>query len=305
MRREPTDSPVAPRLRLRTSALAAAATIAAVVAGAYLRLDQIGAQVLVDDEWHAVHQLLRSTPGRMLLDFGYSDYGIPLGLLAWLESRAFGLSETLMRAPMLICGIVTLIAFPLYVARRFAPATMAVFAWLLALSPLLVVFSRMARPYAITLLLGWSAHAAFQRFVTADRGMAAGALYVGAATLATWMHPIVGPFVLAPFVLAALDSRRRDALVRRRLRRVVGLALLTGGAIAALVLPPLFANPISMMLKSGLDSPNVDTMAGVAYAWLGTPHGAVVILCLALAALGARGVARALPEARTGALGVA
>ncbi|HEY5862845.1 MAG TPA: hypothetical protein VIX61_07135, partial [Casimicrobiaceae bacterium] len=62
-----------------TSTLAVAAVFAAVAVGCVLRLDQIGAQVLIDDEWHAVHQVLARTPGDMLLDFGYSDYSIPLG----------------------------------------------------------------------------------------------------------------------------------------------------------------------------------------------------------------------------------
>jgi hypothetical protein len=289
------------------SPLAITAVFAAVAIGTLLRLDQIGAQVLIDDEWHAVHQLLLHTPGEMLLDFAYSDYSIPLGILAWLESRAFGLSESLMRAPMLVCGIATLAAFPLYVARRLPPATVAVFAWLLAISPLLVIYSRMARPYAITLLLGWTAHAAFRRFWERPQaGATAGILYGVAATLATWLHPIIAPFVLAPFAWAVFELRRVPESERRtQFLRLVGLALATCTVIAALVLPPLLVNPISMTLKSGVDSPNLETLAGAAYAWLGTAQGAVVVLCLALAALGVRDIARALPEARTGALGLA
>ena len=74
--------------------------IAAMVVGAVLRLQQIRAQVLIDDEWHAVHQLLRLSPAQMFVDFGHADYSIPLGLLDGLESRWFGLSETMMRVPI-------------------------------------------------------------------------------------------------------------------------------------------------------------------------------------------------------------
>ena len=155
---------------------------AAVALGAWLRLDQFTAQVLIDDEWHAVHQLLKLTPSQMWLDFGHADYSIPLGLLYGLEARAFGLTETAMRWPMLVGGLATLVLFPLYVARRLGRATAAVFALLLAISPLLVIYSRMARPYAITLFLAWSAHAAFHRFDAAPRGrIAAGAAYAVAA----------------------------------------------------------------------------------------------------------------------------
>ena len=182
---------------------------AAVALGAWLRLDQFTAQVLIDDEWHAVHQLLKLTPSQMWLDFGHADYSIPLGLLYGLEARAFGLTETAMRWPMLVGGLATLVLFPLYVARRLGRATAAVFALLLAISPLLVIYSRMARPYAITLFLAWSAHAAFHRFDAAPRGrVAAGAAYAVAAALAAWLHPIIAPFVVAPFFRAGFDLLR-------------------------------------------------------------------------------------------------
>src|SRR5439155_5204411 len=54
----------------------------------------------------------------------------------------------------------------------------------------------------------------------------------------------------------------------------------------------------------GIDAPNLQTLIGVWYAWLGTPSTPVVVLCALLAAYGAREVWRALPEARTGLLGV-
>ena len=300
--------------------LALAMLAAAVSVGVWLRLDQVGAQVLIDDEWHVVHQVMLSTPAAMLLDFGYADYGIPLGLLAWLESRAFGLSETLLRLPMLACGLATLVAFTVYAAPRFAPATVAIFAWLLATSPLLVIYSRMARPYAITLLLGWVAHAAFQRYWRAGRAApvphedtmrtarASGAMtvYVATAACATWLHPIAGPFVLAPLVWAAFDTWRADAGQRRaRVARLARVVVPAGLSITLLVLPPLLAHPVSMTLKSGVDTPGVGTLVGAAHAWYGATSPRVVAGCLLLAALGVRDVWRALPEARTAALGIA
>jgi hypothetical protein len=108
----------------------------AIVLGGFLRIDQFTTQVLIDDEWHAVHQLLRLAPAQMLVDFGHADYSIPLGLLDGLEARWFGLSETAMRAPMLACGLATIVLFPLYVVPRLGRATAAVFAVLLAISPL-------------------------------------------------------------------------------------------------------------------------------------------------------------------------
>lgn len=282
------------------------ALAAAFVLGAYLRLQQLGAQVLIDDEWHAVHQVLNNSPARMLVDFGFSDYSIPLGLLAWGEAHVFGLSETLLRLPMVLCGLATLVVFPAYIARRLSPATAVVFAVLLALSPLLVIYSRMARPYAITIFLCWVAHAAFARYAATTAGARGpAALYVLSASLAAWLHPIIAPFVVAPFLWHAMLLLRAPAGERwRMLRRLVALAIPAGLVMAALVLPPLFANLESMALKSGVHAPTMETAIGVWYAWLGTPSTAVVVACLVFALCGAGPVLRALPEARTGALGI-
>ena len=69
-------------------------TLVLLTLGAYLRLNQFMDQVLLDDEWHVVHQLLAGmSPADMFFTFGNADYSIPLGMLYWLESHWFGLSE--------------------------------------------------------------------------------------------------------------------------------------------------------------------------------------------------------------------
>lgn len=280
--------------------------VVAALAGAALRLDQFASQVLIDDEWHAVHQVLQRGPGALFLDFGFSDYSIPLGIYDWMLAQWLGLSETAMRLPMLLSGLATLVLFPLFAARRFGYPVAALFAVILAISPLLVLYSRMARPYAITLLLGWIAHVAFHRYLDAAQGRrGAGFLYGASAACAAWLHPIVAPFVLAPFLWALARWVRLPTDARRPyLSRVLCLALPTGLAMAVLLVPPLVANPVSMSLKSGVDLLDAGTLAGVWYAWLGTPSTLVVVLCVALAALGAGDVWRHLPEARSGILGI-
>jgi len=254
----------------------------AVLVGAYLRLDQFFDQVLIDDEWHAVHQVLQRSPAQMFLDFGWSDYSIPLGMLDWYESRWFGLSETGMRLPMLACGLATLVALPLFVARSTSRATAALFAYLLAVSPLLVIYSRMARPYAITLLLGWIAHAVYHRYHAAPRGeWRTGTAYALAAPLAIWLHPIAAPFALAPLAWGLLDLRRPGPRPRAdRVRRLAALALPTAALVAVLILPPLLTNPQSLIAKGGADTPSLATLVGAFYAWLGTPSTLAVVLCV-------------------------
>jgi len=279
----------------------------ALVVGVWLRLDQFPAQVLIDDEWHAVHRLQSLSPSRMWLDFGHADYSIPLGLLYALESHARGLTETAMRWPMLACGLATLCLFPLYVAPKLGRPTAAIFALLLALSPLLFVYSRMARPYAITLLFAWCALAAFHRFDAAPSNrIAAAAGYAVMATLAAWLHPIVVPFVIAPFLWAGVDLLRNARGTRvPRAKRLAVLAVATAAPAAALLMPPFLAHPESLEGKAGIDRPGIDTFVGVWYTWLGTPSTMATLACCLLALIGARGVWRTLPVARTGVLGIA
>ena len=267
--------------------------------GIALRLDQLGSQLLLEDEWHAVHRVAKETPAAIFLDFGHSDSSIPLTLLYWAEAHVFGLSELAMRWPMELAGVATLVLFPWYVARHVGRGEALLLAGLLAISPLLYFFSRMARPYALTLLLVYVAHVAFRRCIQAPALRRPDALlYACSATLAAWLHPIVAPFVVAPFVPAAWRWLRATRDTRGgTFGRLAALALGTGIPMAALIAPPLLAHPESLGLKSGVDLPRADTLLGIWYQWFGTGSTPVVILCAALAIAGAPIVWRRLPEA--------
>ncbi|HEY2966935.1 MAG TPA: hypothetical protein VGK75_01090 [Casimicrobiaceae bacterium] len=293
---------------LRSSRIAFFSIIAAIAIGLWLRLDQFATQLLLEDEWHAVYRVVHDAPAAIFLDFAHSDSSIPLTLLYALESRTFGLSEIGMRLPLLLAGAATLILFPWYVARHVGRAEALAFAALLAISPLLYFFSRTARPYALTLLLAWVAHVAFRRFFEAQAPRTADAAgYAVSATLAAWLHPVIGPFVLAPFVPAAWQCARLGPGVERRrgVARLAVLALAAALPMAALLLPPLIAHPESLRLKSGVDLPLADTLIGAWYLWLGTSATAAVLICSALALLGARAVWQRLPETKSAVAGIA
>ncbi|HUH94271.1 MAG TPA: hypothetical protein VL742_14160 [Casimicrobiaceae bacterium] len=275
--------------------------------GVALRLDQIASQLLLEDEWHAVYRVAHQGPLAIFLDFGHSDSSIPLTLLYLAEAHTRGLSELAMRWPMLAAGIATLVLFPPYVLRRFGYGEALLFAALLAISPLLFFFSRMARPYALTLLLVYVAHVAFRRYVSrATPHVFDAAAYAGSATLGAWLHPIVVPFLIAPFVPAAWRwLRPAHGEHRHGLLRLTTLALSTGVPMGALLAPPLLAHPESLSLKSGADLPRADTLVGLWYAWFGTGSTAAVAVCIVLAVAGASIVWRRLPEAPSLCAGVA
>jgi len=275
--------------------------------GTWLRLDQWLDQVLIDDEWHALHQIIDHPPAHLFLSFGYADYSIPLGMLdAWMAAQ-FGLSEAAMRVPVMAAGLATLLLVPWYLAPRVGATVALTHAFLLAISPLLVFYSRIARPYALTLVLGWAAHAACLRFFAQrERAWGAATLYVGCAALATWAHPVAGPFVLAPLVFgaSALVSATHGA---RRLAamRFVGLLLVTGGTIAALIVPPLLGDYHSLVAKGATNTPTLGTLEGVWFAWYGTASPNKLMLVLILATIGAPLIWKSLPIARSGTVGLA
>jgi len=300
----------------------------AAAVGAGLRLWQIASQVVIDDEWHAVRQLIESTPSRIVVSFGFADHSIPLTLCYWLEAATIGLSELGMRWPMLACGIATVVLLPLgvlgaasapaVIAPTTAPswlerrATLAVlFACLLAISPVLVIYSRVARPYAITLLLVFVAHHAFARFVAAgdrQRRRRFGALYAVAAVLGTWLHLIAGPLVVAPFVhwLLGLSPSQRTGPQQRWARRrgVIVLGALTAAGLLAVLLPPFVAGAGALAAKARSGHLSADTVLGAWHWWLGTGSTGVALALTLLAVAGLPPIVREFEVARSLCVGL-
>lgn len=260
----------------------------AVVCGAALRLDQFSTQLLIDDEWHAVHKLLAvKGAGEIFLSFGYADHSVPLTLLYWLESSWFGLSELGMRWPMMVCGLLTLVLFPLPVLRVLGRREAAVFAWLLALSPMLVNYSRTARPYAMTLLLAYVAYWAFYEYLRRPEKVRYGIISGICMMLASWLHPIILLFLAGPFLVEGIDALRAGPLERwPHIRRLLVLGLPVAMGILALLLPTLLSDPAALARKMGTHGIELDTLLGAWHLWTGASSPAVATLFLVLATFG-------------------
>jgi len=256
------------------------------VIGAYLRTSQFKMQVLLDDEWHAVHQLLSGkAPAELFLTLGLADYSVPLGIFYYWLSRFSGLTEFSMRLPMLLASLISLITFVAYVWRRFPPTTTLFFTIFLAISPMQTIYAHTARPYAITLLLSYAALYFFYQYWHSpkDRWIA-GLGYVACAGLCLWLHLITGPFLIAPFVLEAVR-----ALHQRNWSAFPGLVYLGLPAttlMLCLVLPPLITDYQALTSKSGLAEIGWDTAFGVWHIWLGSGSASVILGLGCLAILG-------------------
>ena len=272
--------------------------------GVYIRLDQFALQVLLDDEWHAVHQLLLQGPQELFITIGRADFSIPLALLYWLELKLVGLSETGMRWPMMLAGVFTLFAFPLYIRKFFGDKTALFFAVLLSISPILIIYARTARPYALTLFLSMLALAAFYRFAEDNKqAWKPGLIYALCAVSSSWLHLITLPLVIAPFLTLGIPAVfRRDWY---RVGRMFWLGIFTMAGLLALLLPPLLSQPDGLAVKLGANIPELQTYYGLLYAWLGTSSPVVALVGVVLAIFGARALWQDLPLSRSLLLGLA
>ncbi len=186
------------------------------LAGALLRLWNVRAQVLGDDELHVVRTALTQPVGTILVTYQKVDACIPLSALyAALVRAGVRLTELGVRLPELLSGLLLLVLAPLWADRRLGRATAVAYAWLLAVSPGLVLYSRIARPYMPIVLLAFSAAVAFETWWRIG-GWRWGAAYAALAALAFWFHPVAAPLVLAPLIFGGIlliwDRGRLPAL---------------------------------------------------------------------------------------------
>ena len=253
------------------SAASAMALLGACLAGSTLRLWNLGAQIVSGDEFHAILAAFARPVSRILFVYQEADNCIPLSVIdRLLIDRGIALTEWSLRLPVLISGFALLLLAPVWAWRRLNVGIGVALAWLVALSPGLVFYSRIARSYAPATLFGCAAVAAFESWHRRG-GFARAAAYVAFAVLAVWFHLGVAPLVLSPFLVAGL------ALLAARPRAPARFALLaaaTGAALAALLAPgyrtllPLVASKHERLELSPGEAGEVGAwMAGVSSRW--------------------------------------
>ncbi len=256
--------------------------------GAWLRLSQFGAQIVIEDEWHALHKIVESGAGTIFTSFGSNDYSIPLALYdRWLMGRG-ALTEWTLKAPMLACGLLLLAVAPLLVADVADRAARVLFAGLLAVSPLLVYFTQTARPYAITVLATLLAVVAARRWYREGRLRWAVAYVVGTWT-AGWLHPITLGFTLLPIAYFGLSALRRMRADRdpAPLRRVVVIALTIVALLAPVLGPPLYYDWAALAEKAGQHSVTAESLYRTLLLLAGSASPVALVAVLGLAAIGA------------------
>lgn len=180
-----------------------------VIIGAFLRLYLLADQVLLDDEWHGLfyatgHNLLH------LLRYTTADATCaPLNFYAGVLLHTLGWSETALRLPSLFFGLLALMVFPLLVRRVHGDTVACIFTVFLSVSPFLVLYSRIFRPYSALIFFEFVAiYSAGIWLVTGEKKFRWA--YMGSAIAALYFHPLAAIGVFSPFFVAGILNVIRE-----------------------------------------------------------------------------------------------
>ena len=202
---------------------AAVVTVIILTAGVLIRVWEIGNQIILGDEWHSINIAASSDFISIFTDFFQGTHSTPVALYYhFLLNRGF-LNELLIYLPVTISGMLLLLFTPVLVRRFFDDRTVLLFMAFLASAPILVFYSRYARPYSIVTLLSFVS--LISCYIWWSNGKQKyGYIYVISAVLAGYFHIIAFPFVLAPvlYILAHRLLQPRFAQTKLSLKKVVG-----------------------------------------------------------------------------------
>jgi hypothetical protein len=258
--------------------------------GSALRLYAFKDQVLLDDEWHGLYYVIGKNVTYLLTHFSVPGAtSIPLNLYAFALLHAVGWNEAILRLPSLAAGIASLVVLPMLAARLVGRTRACVFGAILAISPFLVFYSRVARPYSATVLLGILAVFAGCLWIR-DGNRRYGIAYVLSAVAAVYFHLYAAPAVAAPLLCAMAFRAPREKIGARRLM-LCGLGMVA--ALGVLLVPALvesLGSTMATVIRTG--EMTWQTMWHVASLLSGTGNVAVILCFLGLVVWGAVGLFR-------------
>jgi len=234
------------QLRWNRDVTFASALALAFLAGLFLRLYLLTDQVFIDDEWHGLYYVIGKSPWWLLTHFSIPGATcIPLNFYDWLLGASIGWSEFKLRLPSLVCGLLCVLICPMLARKLIGTRRAVLLAFLLAISPTLVFYSRFSRPYSAVALFGFAALLFAARWMQSG-GWRPAVLFVGAGVLAVYFHLFAIVTVAAP-VLAAFffhfwkkfQKFPRAETTAPSLRQWIVAAMIMAAISAVLVLPAL------------------------------------------------------------------
>jgi hypothetical protein len=185
--------------------------------GLVLRAYRLDTQFPIGDEWHAITIATHHGFVEILSSFFSGAHSIPEALYYRALASVGALTERAIYAPFVLIGTAAISLVPCLTSEVIGRRAAAILAWLIALAPLLIFYSRFARPYGIVAILSMIAVWNFERWIkTRSARHLLG--YGLAGAFAAYFHVIALPFVVTPIaimLLGDLFSRRGMAISSR------------------------------------------------------------------------------------------
>ena len=259
--------------------------------GVFLRLYMIAGQILLDDEWHGLNYTIGRSFSYLLTHFGAGATCISMNLYRLFLLKTFGWTELLLKLPPLVAGILSLVVLPVFVRKIFSSRVTIIFAFLFAINPFLIFYSRVSRPYSFVVLFGVVCLLSLYLWVD-GAGRRYVVIYVITGTLTVYFHFFAAIAVFLPlgyvFVVKLVHNLRGSAGGRNRIVPRLGVLFLAGAGIGILLsllfVPALIQSP----LPAKLDVSRVTavTIAGFISMLSGTANELLIILFLGLSGYG-------------------
>ena len=261
--------------------------IAPFLLGTALRLWYLHDQPLLDDEVAAVRHTLALGPAQLLVTFDRQDIFRPVAAVArWLLERGVPLNEWTFRAPAVVAGLAALLVLPAAVERRYGRSVANLFAWLLVVSPMLVLYSRIARSYLPAALLS---ALAVLRLTQAQRSPDRRPFLEAAllSVLAAWSLLLSVPFLAGAFFAVAIRVFLDRTSSGTAARANFAIAAATAGALALLFFAPGSQSLARLIeLKAGGARMSLESWSGAVRYLAGSRHALVAAAFVVLAVVG-------------------
>ena len=261
--------------------------------GVILRLWQLPSQIPLDDEWHALNFVINRSFTDVLLQQGMGANSIPVNVYSWLVLQTTGWSEPLLRLPSIVSGIAAIIVIPMLVRRVWGNHVACVTSALLAVSPVVIFYSRIMRPYAPVMLLAVSSILLTLIWMKDGRRLNI-VLSAICGSLAIYYHlyaaiPVGVPLLVAFFVAALNPVGQRLGLILKS-RSPFKDVLVAGGIMAVidgvLVVVPNVLNPWWSHGIHNVDHATLETAVTVLSLISGTRNPVLMSITLVLLLLG-------------------
>lgn len=256
--------------------------------GAVLRAYRVGQQLILDDEWHALNAVQDHGYHWIFSHLGHADHSIPLTLLYEFLSRTSGLDELTMRLPSLLAGIALLVLLPWLLRHWLRPSERLLLMALLAISPLLINYSRIARPYALLALLAAAAIPTAWRWWQRRSPTPNAWGWYACALISGWLNPVMLATTTAPFLWfwpSALRAARRESRYGPLLR-ACGMSVMLASGLLLLLFVPLSVDWASLAVKSGVHAVSPEALWVSLTLFAGTGSAWLTLAMLALAVAG-------------------